>query len=168
MKISHNGPVDVMSTEAIHIDIPVSLIQIPLSSFAVGATIGVIRGARTTSTRYLAENVHRMPKNREGWYFYYKTKNYRVALGALKGGIRYGAWFGIIGVSWVGIQEGMKLASKRYSMPWLAEGREAGAGIGTMGILSGIYRLSGKSTGKMIAVGMVGGGLVGMLRRSVE
>ncbi|KAF9426645.1 hypothetical protein BGZ76_002667 [Entomortierella beljakovae] len=36
--------------------------------------------------QYLAENAHRLPKDMEGWYFYHKRKNYRMALGALKKG----------------------------------------------------------------------------------
>ncbi|BFZ57644.1 hypothetical protein PYCC9005_004697 [Savitreella phatthalungensis] len=70
------------------------LTRLALLSSLTGATcfgIGLFQGAKTTSYQFLAENAHRLPRTHQGWYFYHKTKNYRVMWGGLKGGARY-AW----------------------------------------------------------------------------
>src|ERR1700748_2855145 len=79
--------------------------QIPACSFFVGFVIGTRRGARATSLRFLAENAHRAPRTLQGWYFYNKTKNYRVMWGALKGGAVYGMKVVAFGGTWAALEE---------------------------------------------------------------
>ncbi|KAJ6599301.1 hypothetical protein DFH09DRAFT_902159 [Mycena vulgaris] len=62
------------------------LYTVPLGAVLLGAMIGVNRGARLASLRFLAENAHRTPTTQKGWYYYHKTKNYRVILGRAAGG----------------------------------------------------------------------------------
>ncbi|KAI8086012.1 uncharacterized protein BX664DRAFT_298315 [Halteromyces radiatus] len=54
-----------------------------------GFGIGAFIGGRQSGLQYLAENAHRLPTTVQGWYFYHKTKNYRVMLGGIKRGMRY-------------------------------------------------------------------------------
>lgn len=54
-----------------------------------GFALGAYLGGRQSGLQYLAENAHRLPTTVQGWYFYHKTKNYRVALGGIKRGVRY-------------------------------------------------------------------------------
>ncbi|KAI9491378.1 hypothetical protein BDB00DRAFT_767208 [Zychaea mexicana] len=54
-----------------------------------GFSIGSFIGGRHAGLQYLAENAHRLPTTVQGWYFYHKTKNYRMALGGIKRGARY-------------------------------------------------------------------------------
>ena len=70
--------------DAIRIKIPERYYLLPGTAVIVGTTIGLFRGSRRESLRFLAENVHRPPTTVQGWYFYQKTKNYRVMLGGLK------------------------------------------------------------------------------------
>ena len=52
----------------------------------VGFVFGGGRAAQLAGLQYLAENAHVLPKTKQGWYFYHKTKNYRMALAGMKGG----------------------------------------------------------------------------------
>ncbi|KAI8061015.1 hypothetical protein BC940DRAFT_322895 [Gongronella butleri] len=56
-----------------------------------GFGIGAFMGGRHSALQYLAENAHRLPTTVQGWYFYHKTKNYRVMLGGIQRGTRYAA-----------------------------------------------------------------------------
>ena len=96
-----------------------------------GATIGLFRGTRTASLQFLAENAHRAPTTLQGWYFYNKTKNYRMILGGLRQGGVDGIRMGLTGLGWVGFEEGMRRTG-------LDEMREVGAGIGTAGTFSAV------------------------------
>jgi len=128
--------------------------QIVVASFGIGAVAGSIRGARETSLRYLAENAHHMPRTREGWYFYWKTKNYRVALGALKEGGKGGCKLGGIGLGWV-------CAEEAVSWIGLDSVKGTGAGISTFTALSAFYKLRSI---RIIAMGAVGGAFVDLVR----
>jgi hypothetical protein len=59
-------------------------------SFLVGATLGLSHGAQTAGLRFRAENAHRLPQTSTGWYFYHKSKNYHMALGGVKEGMKMG------------------------------------------------------------------------------
>jgi hypothetical protein len=105
--------------------------QVPVVGAAVGAAIGLIRGGRQTAWRFLAENAHRPPRTREGWYFYHKTKNYRVALGGVAEGAREGLRFGLITGAYVWLEEGLGMAGGV-----VGEGKEMVAGVVTMGVVT--------------------------------
>lgn len=69
---------------------------IPLAGFGLGLVSGFFSASKRSSLVFLAENAHRKPTTMQGWYFYNKTKNYRVLWDAVKGGVkggtRLGAW----------------------------------------------------------------------------
>ncbi|EPQ59393.1 hypothetical protein GLOTRDRAFT_24616, partial [Gloeophyllum trabeum ATCC 11539] len=88
----------------IHLNIPSRLYTLPGLSFLLGTMIGVQRGGRTASLRFLAENAHRPPRTVRGWYFYQKTKNYKVLWGALKEGGRIGTRLGLMTLGWAGTE----------------------------------------------------------------
>ncbi|KAF7352990.1 Non-specific serine/threonine protein kinase [Mycena venus] len=62
------------------------LYTVPLGAVLLGTGIGLNRGGRLASLRFLAENAHRTPTTQKGWYYYHKTKNYRIFLGGATGG----------------------------------------------------------------------------------
>src|SRR5258708_475959 len=64
----------------------VSAMVLPVVCASAGMALGVYRGGRMAGLRFLAENAHRAPETVKGWYFYNKTKNYRVVYGGLKEG----------------------------------------------------------------------------------
>jgi len=66
----------------------VSPLVLPVMCASVGLALGAYRGGRMASLRFLAENAHRAPKTVKGWYFYNKTKNYRMMYGGLKEGAK--------------------------------------------------------------------------------
>ncbi|KAJ7068061.1 hypothetical protein C8F01DRAFT_1116699 [Mycena amicta] len=116
------------------ITVPSRWYTVPLGAVAVGAIIGINRGARLASLRFLAENAHRPPTTQKGWYYYHKTKNYRVMLGGLRGGARDGGYLGLVSVGWVGIEAGLE------QMGWGGVAM-TGAGVGTAGIICGLCEL---------------------------
>lgn len=109
---------------AVRIDIPERFYLLPGAALIVGTTIGLYRGSRTASLRFLAENAHRTPKTVRGWYLYNKTKNYRVLLGGLKGAGADATKLGLTAAGWVFLEE----ACTRLG---LDDGREVAAGLGT-------------------------------------
>jgi hypothetical protein len=115
--------------DAIHVSIPRELYLIPGTTASAGLALGFLRGARKSSLRFLAENAHRAPRTVEEWYFYHKTKNYRVLLGGLRASGREGVRLGTAGVVWVGLEEGARRAG-------LGAWREVCAGVGLAGIVS--------------------------------
>ncbi|GAA6005674.1 hypothetical protein JCM10207_005291 [Rhodosporidiobolus poonsookiae] len=63
---------------------------VPVSAFVFGFTSGLVSSSKLASKQFLAENAHRLPTTVQGWYFYQKTKNYRVLYAGIKGGLKTG------------------------------------------------------------------------------
>lgn len=115
----------------IHLNIPPRFYLLPGAAIVLGTTIGLFRGSRRASLRFLAENVHRPPTTVQGWYFYNKTKNYRVLLGGLKEAGMDALKLGTTAAGWVCFEEGMKrLGEPGENMS------EIVAGVGTAGVFS--------------------------------
>jgi hypothetical protein len=130
------------SPDAIRINLPREVVVLPMSASLLGLTLGFIRGSRTSSLRFLAENAHRRPTTVQGWYFYNKTKNYRVLLGGMKQGAKESLKLGLIGLGWVGIAEGWKWIGHKTGVHWLEDVRDIVAGGGTAGAVSAISKWS--------------------------
>ncbi|WFD33648.1 hypothetical protein MCUN1_000461 [Malassezia cuniculi] len=79
--------VDERHAEAIHL--PFSTLFV-LCAYGIGFTSGFASGVQRSSLVYLAENAHRLPTTVQGWYFYNKTKNYKMILGGVSQGSRTG------------------------------------------------------------------------------
>jgi len=60
-------------------------------SFLVGMGLGLSHGSQTAGLRFRAENAHRLPSTPTGWYLYHKSKNYHMAFGGVKEGMKMGA-----------------------------------------------------------------------------
>ncbi|WVQ77178.1 hypothetical protein IAR50_006861 [Cryptococcus sp. DSM 104548] len=101
------------SDEAIFLHIPRPLLLLPSVALTFGLSIGFVRGGSRARLRFLAENAHRMPKTVGGWYFYTKTRNYRVIQGALKSGGRYGAALGGSTLTYVLLDESLGWAREQ-------------------------------------------------------
>jgi hypothetical protein len=67
----------------------------------MGTAIGLVRGSRAAGLRFLAENAHRPPTTVRGWYFYKKTKNYKMMLGGLSKAGTDAAKLGFTALAWV-------------------------------------------------------------------
>src|SRR5271168_3181938 len=67
--------------------------RLPLAtslSFLVGMGLGVSHGSQVAGLRFRAENAHRLPSTPTGWYLYHKSKNYHMAYGGVKEGLKMG------------------------------------------------------------------------------
>ena len=111
--------------------VPTRLYTLPLAGLVLGSLLGLTRGARLASLRFLAENAHRPPTTVRGWYFYNKTKNYRVLMGGLGEAGREGAKVGVVAAVWAAVE----VAAERVG-GWVGEAREVGAGVGSAGVFS--------------------------------
>ncbi|SGZ30699.1 BQ5605_C049g12435 [Microbotryum silenes-dioicae] len=80
------------------------LVLIPLAGSTFGFVSGVLTSSQLASKQFLAENAHRLPTTVQGWYFYQKTKNYRVLYSGVIGGLRTGARLGLWTASFVGFE----------------------------------------------------------------
>lgn len=114
----------------IRIKIPRRYYLLPGAAVLTGISIGLFRGSRTASLRFLAENAHRPPRTVRGWYLYNKTKNYRVLLGGLKEAGADATKLGLAAAAWVALEGGCTHLG-------LDDIREVAAGLGT-GTLLGV------------------------------
>lgn len=124
------------------------------SASIVGFALGASYGGTTSGYRFRAENAHRLPKSQKGWFFYHKTKNYHVAVGAAKEGIKMGLRLGF----WTGAFLIAEVAVDGLRAP---EGKDAlgsvVAAAGTAGAWSVWNRLSIHTWARTTKVGIVAG-----------
>lgn len=69
-------------------------LRIPLASglsFLVGLGLGTTQGSKLAGLRFRAEHAHKLPTTTTGWFLYHKSKNYHVAYGGVKEGLKMGA-----------------------------------------------------------------------------
>lgn len=68
------------------------------SGFLTGFMVGAYSGGRLRRLQFLAENSHRLPRTKAGWYFYLRERNYQVLKRAGQVGARNGLkWAGVVG-----------------------------------------------------------------------
>ncbi|KAL1744397.1 hypothetical protein HDZ31DRAFT_38762 [Schizophyllum fasciatum] len=134
----------------VRLPFPDRLWIVPLGSSVLGTLIGLRRGARHASLQYRAENAHRPPRTVGGWYFYHKTKNYRVILGALRQGGRTGPLVGAIAGTYVFLEDLVERAG------W-GDVRAIAAGLGTSAAVSAVYRLPWYTMKRTMGLGVMGG-----------
>lgn len=115
----------------IRLTVPERYYLLPGAGILAGTTIGLLRGSRLASLRFLAENVHRPPTTVKGWYFYNKTKNYRVMMGGLREAGVQALRLGTTAAGWVCIEE----ACARLG--W-GDVSEVAAGLGTAGVFAAV------------------------------
>ncbi|KAI0538897.1 hypothetical protein GGR58DRAFT_274020 [Xylaria digitata] len=75
------------------------LVRIPAAAttaFGIGMTLGLAHGSKMAGLRFRAEHAHRLPTTTTGWYLYHKSKNYHLAFGGLKEGVKVGARLGVL------------------------------------------------------------------------
>lgn len=69
---------------------PVRMIMGALTSYGVGTTLGITQGSKMAGLRFRAEHAHKLPTTPTGWFMYHRSKNYSMARGGLKEGVRMG------------------------------------------------------------------------------
>jgi len=79
-------------------------------SFFAGFGLGSAHGATTATLRYRAENAHRTPTSRTGWYLYGKSRNYHAILGGVTEGVKNGARYAAWTTLFLAIEEGLDRA----------------------------------------------------------
>ncbi|GAA6052310.1 hypothetical protein JCM3770_007244 [Rhodotorula araucariae] len=149
---------------------PSLLVLGPTSAFIFGFTSGVVSSSKLAAKQFLAENAHRLPTTVQGWYFYQKTKNYRVLWSGIKGGIRTGTRLALWTGAFLSLQEsvdaGLRQGAHLAGAPhpddlktkWAAG---ATAGLGLAGAASWWYRLSRHTVPRRLMLGVALGGVAG-------
>ncbi|KUI70518.1 hypothetical protein VM1G_06567 [Cytospora mali] len=69
---------------------PTRIMLASVTSFAVGTGLGMTQGSKMAGLRFRAEHAHKLPTTPTGWFMYHKSKNYNMAKGALKEGLKMG------------------------------------------------------------------------------
>ncbi|GAA6007109.1 hypothetical protein JCM11491_001513 [Sporobolomyces phaffii] len=143
-------------------------VVVPSAAFAFGFTSGLVSASKLAAKQFLAENAHRLPTTVQGWYFYQKTKNYRVLFAALKGGLvtggRLAAWTSLFVLSQETVERTVRTALVHSGTgDDETKGVKALAGATAGGALAAVagsfYRLSKYTRGRRLALGL-GMGLV--------
>ncbi|GAB1309831.1 Mitochondrial import inner membrane translocase subunit TIM22 [Madurella fahalii] len=68
-------------------------IRLPMAStlsFLAGFTLGTAQGGKVAGLRFRAEHAHKLPTTTTGWFLYHKSKNYQVAYGGIREGLKMG------------------------------------------------------------------------------
>lgn len=178
-------PTELLTRRSNAIHLPFSSIFVA-AAFSLGFVSGLATGAHRASLVFLAENAHRRPTTVQGWYFYNKTKNYKMILG----GARQGVWTGLRLSGWVSAWGLLDIVSAK-GRQWAAEqlGREPtppgaldpwhlghwtdGLAAGTLTALVGAIackccvltdRIPQPTVPRMLALGAVAGATTGGLR----
>lgn len=60
------------------------------TAFTVGTILGMVQGSKMAGLRFRAEHAHKLPTTSTGWFMYHKSKNYVVAAGGVKEGLKMG------------------------------------------------------------------------------
>ncbi|KAG8834984.1 Diphthamide biosynthesis protein 1 [Serendipita sp. 400] len=151
--------------DAIRIDLNVHprMYILPMMGAAFGFSLGMIRGSRETRLQYLAENAHNAPRTVRGWYFYNKTKNYRMIMAGMSRGGKEAVKIGSIGLLWAGIEE----LVIRF-IPAIEPIKETIAGVSTATLFGTVARLGLRTTGKAVLLGGIVGVTMSGLRRGQE
>jgi hypothetical protein len=123
---------------AIRLTIPPRLLLVPGTAVFTGLLIGFVRGSRAAGLRFLAENAHRAPRTVQGWYFYQKTKNYRVLLAGLRSGGLEALRLGAVAGTWVAAEEALGRVGSG-----MEDGKDIGAGMLTGLVFSGVCERRG-------------------------
>ncbi|KAI5810388.1 hypothetical protein BZA77DRAFT_297850 [Pyronema omphalodes] len=106
-------------------------------SFLVGLFLGGSLGGRKAALQFRAENTHRAPTTTKGWYFYHKTKNYRVMYGGVLGGVRMGVGMAAWGAGFTIMEDAVDRLRGRVDA-----GNTVVAAMGLAGGFAGWHRLS--------------------------
>ncbi|PWN95336.1 hypothetical protein FA09DRAFT_332241 [Tilletiopsis washingtonensis] len=150
--------------------------SLPFLAAALGLSTGIYSGASRAAKVFMAENAHRQPTTVQGWFFYNKTKNYKVVLSALGAGIARGARLGAWSGAFVGLHAGIGYLLPAPVMQSTRDDRSAelinagaataqGAGAGVL-LAAGaavIYKLPRASVRRSLVLGLGAGGAVGLL-----
>jgi hypothetical protein len=102
-----------------------------------GFAIGSYLGGKQTAFQYLAENAHKLPTTVQGWYFYHRTKNYKVILGGVKRGAKMAIPTGAICLTYGAIEAGIDDIRKEADIF-----NSVIAGMGTGFLFSAMSKLS--------------------------
>lgn len=120
------------------LSIPFSL-RFPMS-MAFGAICGFLiqapKGGARAAFQYRAENAHRFPTTKNGWYFYHKTKNYKSIIGGVVEGVRFGTQLSLWAALFVGSEEAIDKLRGRGSDKQRDAAGTVCAGMTTAGFYS--------------------------------
>ncbi|KAF2095432.1 hypothetical protein NA57DRAFT_67850 [Rhizodiscina lignyota] len=147
------------------------------AGFLVGLALGSSHGSQTAGLRFRAENAHRLPTSQKGWFFYHKSKNYHMALGAMKEGIKMGVrtgfLVGLFAVTEDMVDEGRaSLAEVLGRREGLLESKDfvstVVAGLGTAGAFSVWNRFTVAEAARTAKLGLVVGLGYGLLQDGIS
>ncbi|KAG9232941.1 hypothetical protein BJ875DRAFT_362642, partial [Amylocarpus encephaloides] len=96
---------EIRKDSRVSIPFAVRLVGASSAALLAGIGMGLLHGSQTAGLRFRAENAHRLPDSPTGWYLYHKTKNYHMALGGVREGIKMGAKVGFWTASFFSIEE---------------------------------------------------------------
>lgn len=124
-----------------------------------GLATGFYNGFTRSALQYLAENAHRMPSTKGGWYFYHKRKNYVVLKEGMVQGFKQMVRFGAISSAYFGIEAYIDRlrGTIDFGSSMLAA---ATVGLG-YGLTAGLSR---KQTIRSARSFMIFGGIVGLMQ----
>ncbi|KAL1405429.1 hypothetical protein Q8F55_009060 [Vanrija albida] len=173
------------SSSRIDLRVPSNLLIVPAAAALVGFAIGMRREGGRARLRFLAENAHRQPTTVQGWYFYTKTRNYRVFFAGLRGGSKYALGLGTAAALFVAVDEGVGYVREHVLDPAITREEErtppnprregwrrgpvhwedgAIAGVTLAGVAGLVYKLPNPLLFRALIMGFTLGGVTSALQ----
>ncbi|KAI9172925.1 hypothetical protein H9P43_007056 [Blastocladiella emersonii ATCC 22665] len=121
-----------------------------------GFLLGGAIGSRSAGLQFLAEHAHQLPVTVQGWYFYHKTKNYRMAWGGFRRGLREAGRLGSVVATFAAVETAVDLARETEDAA-----SSVVAGIFTAAAFAAVNRLPIASAKRTLVYGAATGALVG-------
>lgn len=139
-------------------------------AYGGGLLLGLSVGGRKAGLRFRAENAHRLPINKRGWYLYHQEKNKQVLLESFREGNRMGMRLLPLVVILFGVEETMDtLRLKEYGDDSRKDFLSTTvAGVTAAGCFSTWHQLPMATAARMAKLGLLFGLGVGLAQDALH
>ena len=79
--------------------------KMTLAGVSFGIVSGFWMGSRRRGLQFLAENSHRLPRTKGGWFYYHRFKNYAMIRGGTHSAVRYAGKCGGLSLLFFGSEQ---------------------------------------------------------------
>ncbi|KAI8911578.1 hypothetical protein EDD86DRAFT_202742 [Gorgonomyces haynaldii] len=136
--------------------------RLVLVATATGFAAGAFMQGQLRGLQFVAENMHRVPKTKGGWYFYQRAKNNAVVEAAGIGGVKMATKFSFITIGYCVLDNLIEMQlGDRWTNPSVA-------GFLIAGGFSLYSRLSFGASRRALLVGTLAGTCIGLMQEGYK
>ncbi|KAI8807020.1 hypothetical protein BJ742DRAFT_340265 [Cladochytrium replicatum] len=129
-----------------------------LIAASTGFVVGFAMGSRQRGMQFLAENAHRLPRTKAGWFYYHRHKNYESIRKGGKEAMKYAGVFGTVLTAFAGLECAVDEVAGRESFL-----NATVAGVGLAGVFAASRRFSVQYTKYAVRYAVTSSTAMGLL-----